>query len=130
MVDKGLNILFQAFVLEAQLADDRVNIAAGVVAKFNFASLVFLNHACHVWRDRSGTRRRHQATRPEHATERPNQAHHVGRGNADVKVDPAAFDFRRQFLLANFIRAGFFGCLGQIALGKYDDTLFLADPIR
>ena len=80
-------------------------------------------------RDRAGTRTGHQTTRTEHTTERSDQSHHVGSGDADIKIGPAIFDLLGQVILADFVRTRFFGCLGGVAFGEHDDSLGLANAV-
>ena len=48
MIDKRLNIVGQLFVIETHLAHHRVNVAAFVVAEFDFSRLVFRNRLRHI----------------------------------------------------------------------------------
>ena len=83
-----------------------------------------------VGRHRAGTGRRHQAARTEHLTQRADELHHVGRGDAGVELGPAVFDLLGQVLLADFIGAGRLGLFGLVALGEHHDALLLADAVR
>ena len=68
--------------------------------------------------------------RTEHATQRTDQAHHVGRGDAGVEIDPAVFDLLGQVFLADFVGSGFLGGDREIALGEHHHPLAAADAMR
>src|SRR5579884_1989376 len=55
-------------------------------------------------------------------------AHHVGRGDRDVEIEPAALDPLNQILRANDIGSSFLGLPGLFAFGESDDALRPARP--
>ena len=105
--------------VEAQLPDDGVDVAAGVVAELDLAGLVLADDLADVGRDRAGPRRGHQPARAEHLAQRADDAHHVRRGDADVEVGPAALDLLRQLRAADLVRAGRLGLVDLVALGEH-----------
>ena len=115
--------------VEAQLAHHGVDVAAGVVAELHLARLVLLDDLAHVRRDGAGPRRRHQAAGAEDLAQRADHAHHVGRGDADVEIGPAALDLFGQFRPADFVGPGGLGLVDLVALGEHHHPQRLADAV-
>ena len=56
-------------------------------------------------------------------------AHHVGRGDCHVEVDPSAFDALDQVVVADEVRAGLLGDGDGLAVGEDRDEQGLADTV-
>src|SRR6185295_19550312 len=82
LVDERLNVFGELLGVEAQLTHHRVHDAAGIAAEFHFSGLVLADGLADFRRYGAGTRRRHQPSRTEHASQRADDAHHVGRSDA------------------------------------------------
>ena len=83
-----------------------------------------------VRRDGPRPRRGHQPAGAEQPAERPDDAHHVGRGQGDVEIHEPALDPLGQVVAANDVRARGGRLLGVVPLGEHRDADRLADPVR
>ena len=98
-----------------------VNHPSLVDAILDFAGLGFLDGSFDVESDRARLRIRHQSARAEHLTETAHQAHHIGRRDHRVKVEPAAFDFGDHVFAADEICACLFGFFDLVALRDHQN---------
>ena len=118
-------------LLEAHLADDAVDVAAGVVAELDLAGGVFADGVADVRRHGAGLGRGHQALGAEHLTEPADEPHHVRGGDGDVEIgEVLLLDLRHQFLPAGPDRAGVEGGGDQVLGAERDHALGLADAVR
>ena len=132
LVDHRVDVVDQLGLVEADLADDAVDVAAGVVAEFDLAGGVFLTalpmSGVTVPALGEGIRPLGPSTLPS----RPTNRIMSGRGDGDVEVgEVLLLDRRDQLLPAGPDRAGVqwprsTRCSGQNAI----DALALADAVR
>src|SRR5690606_12205753 len=87
------------------------------------------NGAGDVERDGAGFRRRHETPGTENASELPDLAHHVGRSDGDVEIDPAVLDLLHKFG-ADVVGAGFLRFLHLLALRDDENARRLTGPVR
>ena len=80
--------------------------------------------------DRARLRVRHQAAAAEDPAEAADHAHHVGRRERDVELEPAGLDLLDQVLGADLVGAGAQRLLGLLALGEHGDADDLAGAVR
>ena len=99
-------------------------------AELDRAGLRVLDGLCHVWRDRTDFRVRHQAAGPEHLTETTDNGHHVWRCDDAVEVHEAALDFFHQVFGADEIGSGFLGFVSLGILCEHGDANVLAGARR
>ena len=83
-----------------------------------------------VGRHRAGLRVRHQAARAEHLAEPADGAHHVGRRDDGVEVDPAAHDLLDELFAADQVGAGLLRFLLLLGAGDHQHALRLAEAVR
>jgi hypothetical protein len=127
---KRLRVLAQVVGRERDLADAYVDDAGLVDAVLDLARLRLADGRRHVEGDGAGLRVGHQAARAEHLTELTDEAHHVGRGDDRVEVEPAALDLRDHVLAADHVRAGLLGLFDLLALRDDEHAHRLADAVR
>ena len=70
----------------------------------------------------------HEAAAAEDAAQLADHAHHVGRREGHVEVEPAGLDALDEVLAADLVRAGAQRLLGLLALGEDDDPHRLPMP--
>ena len=68
--------------------------------------------------------------RPRMRPSLPDHAHHVGRREGDVEVEPARLDALGQVLATDFVGAGAQRLLRLLGLGEHDDADALARAVR
>ena len=86
--------------------------------------------AVEVERDRAGLGVGHQAAPAEDAAEPADLAHHVGRRERDVELQPAGLDLLDEVLAADLVGAGAERLLALVALGEHRDADDLARAVR
>ena len=90
-----------------------------VEAVLDLTGFGFLDGVGNVRRDRAGLRGRHETLGAEHLTETADNAHHVGRGDDGVELEPVlTLDLRNEILAAGVIGTG---------VERFLDLLFLAE---
>src|SRR5215212_9660736 len=129
-VEQRLRVLAQAVVLERDLADADVDDARLIDAVLDLAGLRLAHGRGDVEGDGAGLRVGHQAAGAEHLTQLADEAHHVGRGDDGVEVEPAALDAVDDVLAAGHVGAGLFGLLDLLALRDDEHADGLADAVR
>src|SRR5215212_1716706 len=129
-VEQRLRVLAQAVVLERDLADADVDDARLIDAVLDLAGLRLADGRRHVEGDGAGLRVGHQAAGAEHLTELTDEAHHVGRRDDGVEVEPAALDAGDYVFTADHIGPGLFGLLDLLALRDDEHAHRLPDAVR
>jgi hypothetical protein len=67
----------------------------------------------------------------EHTSNAADLAHHVGRGNGNIEVQPSALDLGQGFVVvSDHIRPGVAGIGGAVALGEDEHAHGLAQSVR
>jgi hypothetical protein len=94
------------------------------------AALDLADGALEVECDRPGLRVGHKATPAEDAPESTDLAHHVGRRERDVELEPAGLDPLDQIVAADLVGAGAQRLLRLVALGEHRDPDDLAGAVR
>ena len=124
-------IVFAKFCfLERFFADRAVNVALLVGTVLDFTGFLFADSFGNVHCDGAEFRVWHQAAGAEQFTETTDNAHHVGRGNRYVEIEPAALNLRNQIIGADIIRAGRFSFLSFFARHECQNFFRLADTVR
>ena len=72
----------------------------------------------------------HQAAGAEHLTETADHTHHIGAGDDDVEIHPAALNFGDELLSAHKIGARVGSGLLLVALGKHQHPDLFAGAVR
>src|SRR5262249_28251904 len=134
LLDEGGDVVHQLVVVEADLADAGVGVAALVGAVLDLAGLLFADRLGDVLAggdDRAGLGRRHQAAGAQHLAEAADLAHHVLRRQRHVEVEPALLlDLLDQVVAAGEVGAGALGLGDVVALAEDDHALHLAQAVR
>ena len=107
-----------------------VDEAALVDLELDAAGLDLPDRPIEVERDRARLRVRHEAAAAEDLAEPADHAHHVGRREGDVELEPAGLDLLDQVLGADLVGAGAERFLGLVALGEDSDPDDLAGAVR
>ena len=128
---KALMFSASFFVVEAQLADHGVHVAAGVVAELDLAGLVFAGPSwptsgVTVPARGEGISPRGPSTLPSGPT-RPIMS--GAAMQASKSVQPSLI-FLASSSAADFVGPGGLGRLGHVPLGEHDHPLRLADAVR
>src|SRR3954454_4331734 len=130
LVDQGGVVLEQLALVEAHLADRKMDDRGAIGAVLEATRLRLRDGLGHVLRDGSDLRVRHLAARAEDAAEAADHRHHVRRRDRDVEVVEAFLDLLGQVLGADDVSAGVLGLLGLVALREDRDLLLLAKAVR
>src|SRR4030095_1316870 len=127
--ERGVGLGALALV-EALLAERKVDVRPAVGAVLELARLRLLDGLPDVHRHRAGLWVRHLSARPEDAAELADNAHLVGRRDRDVEVFEAFLDLLGEICRADDGRAGVLRLPGLVALGEDRDPGLAAGPVR
>src|SRR4051794_7886097 len=130
LVDQRGVVLEQRALLEADLADRKMDDRGAIGAVLETAGLGLGDGLADILRHRADLRVRHLAARAEDAPEATDHRHHVRRRDRDVEVVEAALDLLGQVLRSDDVGTGLFGLLRLVAAREDGDLLLLAEAVR
>src|SRR5262245_25355305 len=129
--DQGLDVVEELLGAEAPLADRHVHDARLVDAELDLAGLHLAHRLGDVEGDGADLGIGHQAARSEHLSEPPHLAHHVGRGDGGVELEPLLFlDLLHQVVGTDVVGARLLGLARLLALGEHQHPDALAGAVR
>ena len=128
--DEGVVVLDQLVRAEADLADGAVDDVGLVEPVLDLAGLGLLDGLGDVRGDGAGLGGGHEALGAEQLAEAADDAHHVGRGDDRVELEPVlGLDLLDEVLTAGVIGAGRLGLLLALGLAEDQDAQGLAGAV-
>ena len=107
-----------------------MDVARLVRAVLHLTCLDFADGFLQIHRDRAELRVRHESARTENLTEAADRAHHVGRSDSDIEVEPAALDLLHDLIRADEVSSCCLSLSDLLALCKDEHALGLARAMR
>src|SRR5665648_476046 len=129
-IGERADVRHQRILGEARLADAGMDDAGLLNAELDSAALGRGNRGADIVGHGADLRVRHQAARPEHLTEAPNERHHIGGGDAAVAVSHALLHLLDEVLGANHVGAGLFRLFGLLAFGEHGNAQLAPGAVR
>jgi hypothetical protein len=129
VLEEGLQVGEQVLRGERALAERRMDVAARIRAELHLARFELAHRGTDVGRHRARLGARHLALRAEDLTQLSDVLHHVGAGDHDVEVHPAALDLVGELGGTDLVGARSACGVGLVALGEDDDLDLLAQSL-
>ena len=126
-LDQSIHVLQQLLSAEGNLADGAVDDVGLVQTVLDLTSLDFLNSSADVGSHGASIGGGHQALGAQNLTKTANQAHHIGRSNNNVELEPVLLgDLLNQLHAANIVSASSGSFVDLSVLGENQDPAGLA----
>ena len=129
--NESIEVLCELLNTEGCLTDGAVDNVGLVETVLDLTSLSLSYSLCNVRSNGSCLRRRHQALRSENLTELTDNAHHVGRCDNNVELEPVlGLDLLNEILSAYVVSASCLCSLSLIATSENESSNGLTGSVR
>ena len=129
-IGEGADVLGELVGIEGCLADAPMHDAGLLDAELDRAALRGAHRARDVRRHRADARIGHQAARPEHLAEPPDERHEIRRRDAAVEIDLPRIDLLDEVLRTDDVGASGLGLLGLAGAREDGDAHRAAGAVR